>query len=55
MNNSQCKTSYEKFTITDNMICAAATGKDSCKGDSGGRDTCFLQVFPFVHVMAFLG
>ncbi|XP_023341079.1 chymotrypsin-like protease CTRL-1 [Eurytemora carolleeae] len=36
MNNSQCKTSYEKFTITDNMICAAATGKDACKGDSGG-------------------
>lgn len=36
MSNSQCKTSYGTTSITNNMICAAAAGKDSCQGDSGG-------------------
>jgi len=27
---------YSSSDITDNMICAAALGKDSCQGDSGG-------------------
>lgn len=37
--NSKCKESYKKagFTIADgSMICAAAPGRDACRGDSGG-------------------
>ena len=36
--NAACTTGtlYSPSQITDNMICAAATGKDSCQGDSGG-------------------
>ena len=50
MSNSQCKTSYGTTSITNNMICAAATGKDSCQGDSGGRDKYgTIKVFPIVH------
>jgi len=33
----ECKEAYGKiYTITENMICAKAPGKDSCQGDSGG-------------------
>jgi len=35
MTNSQCAQSYGS-SITDNMLCASAPGKDSCQGDSGG-------------------
>ncbi|XP_057369009.1 trypsin alpha-3-like [Daphnia carinata] len=34
LENSACKLQYS--TLTDNMICAAAPGKDTCQGDSGG-------------------
>lgn len=33
--NDDCNEAYDGG-ITDNMICAAAPGKDSCQGDSGG-------------------
>merc|ERR1712024_380179 len=33
--NSDCNDAYGN-SITSNMICAAAPGKDSCQGDSGG-------------------
>merc|ERR550517_1748161 len=39
MTNSQCtssSTAYSSSDITGRMICAAAPGKDSCQGDSGG-------------------
>ena len=39
MTNAQCTasdTAYSASDITDNMICAQDTGKDSCQGDSGG-------------------
>ena len=31
-----CKELYETEMITSNMFCAGETGRDSCKGDSGG-------------------
>jgi len=31
-----CKRLYETEMITSNMFCAGKTGRDSCKGDSGG-------------------
>ena len=31
-----CENAYGGHDITDNMICAAASGKSSCNGDSGG-------------------
>ncbi|XP_042210685.1 trypsin-1-like [Homarus americanus] len=31
-----CKDQYQADVITDNMICAAASGKDACFDDSGG-------------------
>ena len=36
--NTACTTdtSYAKDEITDNMLCARRSGKDSCQGDSGG-------------------
>jgi trypsin len=34
---STCLEAYQKFSpITDDMICAAQSGKDACGGDSGG-------------------
>ncbi|EFX72217.1 hypothetical protein DAPPUDRAFT_231459 [Daphnia pulex] len=34
LDNTACKLQYS--TLTNNMICAAAPGKDTCQGDSGG-------------------
>merc|ERR1712179_6267 len=38
MDNTDCQAFYagKNAVITDNMICASATGKDACQGDSGG-------------------
>jgi len=37
MSNTQCKgTIYSDNQITENMMCATDSGKDSCQGDSGG-------------------
>jgi len=39
MTNTQCtgsSTIYSSSSITNQMICASAAGKDSCQGDSGG-------------------
>merc|ERR1719412_3593192 len=33
---SACENAYGGHDITDNMICAAASGKSSCNGESGG-------------------
>lgn len=34
-----CKDDYNQYTITEAMICAGETGRDSCQGDSGGPMT----------------
>jgi len=36
--NAECNSAYASkgYTITSNMVCAGDSGKDSCKGDSGG-------------------
>ena len=36
ISNQECQASYGHHRITENMICTAEVGKDSCKGDSGG-------------------
>jgi len=36
MTNAKCQSAYQGGTITKNMLCASAPGKDSCQGDSGG-------------------
>lgn len=33
---NECKSQYGASAITENMLCAADPGEDSCKGDSGG-------------------
>ena len=35
LSNVQCKVQHK--TITPQMICALGQGKDTCKGDSGGK------------------
>lgn len=34
--NDVCDGQYTNYRITDSMLCAARSGKDSCQGDSGG-------------------
>nr|AOW41608.1 trypsin [Euphausia superba] len=34
--NAQCNQAYGSGSITNSMICAATSGRDSCQGDSGG-------------------
>ena len=50
MTNIACARSHGDHKITDNMICAKETGKDSCEGDSGGplavlgQDNSYRQI-----------
>ena len=37
-----CQRAYGTSTITPDMLCAYAEGKDSCQGDSGGKQKCCL-------------
>lgn len=39
VSRATCRSEYGTSAITDNMFCAAASGKDSCSGDSGGPIT----------------
>ncbi|PVH72381.1 putative trypsin [Cadophora sp. DSE1049] len=39
VSRATCRAQYGTSAITDNMFCAAASGKDSCSGDSGGPIT----------------
>ncbi|KAK0105472.1 hypothetical protein ONS95_004163 [Cadophora gregata] len=39
VSRATCRSQYGTSAITDNMFCAAASGKDSCSGDSGGPIT----------------
>ena len=36
ISQAQCQKAYSPKPITERMVCAARTGKDSCQGDSGG-------------------
>jgi len=36
VNNENCDAMYGGDSVSDDMMCAAAPGKDSCQGDSGG-------------------
>jgi len=36
VDRATCQTDYGTSAVTGNMFCAAASGKDSCNGDSGG-------------------
>jgi len=36
VSQTQCQTAYHNIPISEDMICAANFGKDSCGGDSGG-------------------
>ena len=48
--NEECREKYGRRAISENMICAAAPGKDSCQGDSGGplavlgQDNSYSQI-----------
>uniref|UniRef100_A0A7M5XA90 Vitamin K-dependent protein C n=2 Tax=Clytia hemisphaerica TaxID=252671 RepID=A0A7M5XA90_9CNID len=36
VSRERCQASFEDAIITQNMMCAAASGTDACQGDSGG-------------------
>lgn len=36
ISNAECENEYGAGEITDDMLCASRSGKDSCQGDSGG-------------------
>ena len=37
VSQATCNAEYGTGSITPNQLCAAAPGKDSCQGDSGGN------------------
>lgn len=40
ISDDDCRRKYDESSISDSMMCAGETGKDSCQGDSGGPLTC---------------
>jgi len=51
VSTAQCNAAYNPsgYQITDAMICAGESGKDSCQGDSGGPMICERSAGVWVH------
>ena len=44
LTNAPCNAAYGAGAVTASMICAAQEGKDSCQGDSGGKNIDLLLI-----------
>jgi len=51
VSTQQCNAAYNPsgYQITDAMICAGTSGRDSCQGDSGGPMICERSAGVWVH------